>query len=418
MSGYYHVAFLFIAWVLMAQARMSYTGMMPHGADVPGVVAIGHVNVKGGGERNAFGEAFAKNNYEWDAALCLADSDGDGDTNGMELGDPCCMWRIGEMRELPLNPGTQLSHPSDNSWTSGIDFDFSDFRAKNSIEAFLKKLEAAGGNGARRDMFVHMGFPCQEFVEEEMVSSTLSNLFESFYSSQGGGRIGLMVVNIGSYLFLLSRPNGGLLDVGRKFATLHTGIVIFLSLMFTEVESGLLHLTADNPAFNDVPLFGSLARGFQAHHDDPSGIAQMGWIDFLTKVDAGVVLLLIFGVIVQCKTRSMGYHAGAWYTTAFCWMTVPSLYLMMATHRWTHCPPQDVPRIVALLQDSGVFMSIDHHNVHQCVSPVTPVPTSTNPSCISEMACFSSNQRTVYCAALGSTPRSLFVNLTLTRIFT
>lgn len=41
---------------------------------------------------NRFGEDWKKNNYEWSTQLCEADSDGDGLSNGEELGDPCCLW--------------------------------------------------------------------------------------------------------------------------------------------------------------------------------------------------------------------------------------------------------------------------------------------------------------------------------------
>lgn len=41
---------------------------------------------------NSFGAALKRNNYTWDKALCEEDSDGDGLTNGEELGDPCCLW--------------------------------------------------------------------------------------------------------------------------------------------------------------------------------------------------------------------------------------------------------------------------------------------------------------------------------------
>jgi hypothetical protein len=40
-------------------------------------------------------QAFAKEKFVWTRALCLADSDGDGLTNGEELGDPCCVWAPG-----------------------------------------------------------------------------------------------------------------------------------------------------------------------------------------------------------------------------------------------------------------------------------------------------------------------------------
>ena len=59
---------------------------------------------------NAFGVDFMLAGYEWTAELCLKDSDGDGLTNGEELGDPCCVWSF---QDLPL-PGFAAhiaSHP-------------------------------------------------------------------------------------------------------------------------------------------------------------------------------------------------------------------------------------------------------------------------------------------------------------------
>ncbi|KAF0698532.1 Aste57867_10859 [Aphanomyces stellatus] len=76
-------------------ALPQYVANVPNGANVQGVAALGHVDTSGGGARNAFGQAFGSNNHKWTAALCQADSDGDGATNGEELGDPCCSWKIG-----------------------------------------------------------------------------------------------------------------------------------------------------------------------------------------------------------------------------------------------------------------------------------------------------------------------------------
>lgn len=42
-----------------------------------------------------FGQAFKENNFVWDKTVCMQDSDGDGATNGRELGDPLCVWKIG-----------------------------------------------------------------------------------------------------------------------------------------------------------------------------------------------------------------------------------------------------------------------------------------------------------------------------------
>ncbi|XP_046545885.1 tyramine beta-hydroxylase-like [Haliotis rubra] len=55
---------------------------------------VGHVKPAGGGDRNQFGIDFANQGRKW-ANVCEMDSDGDGMTNGQELGDPQCIWTPG-----------------------------------------------------------------------------------------------------------------------------------------------------------------------------------------------------------------------------------------------------------------------------------------------------------------------------------
>ena len=44
---------------------------------------------------------------QWNATLCGLDSDGDGLTNGQELGDPDCVWTKGQAP----NRTTGVTHP-------------------------------------------------------------------------------------------------------------------------------------------------------------------------------------------------------------------------------------------------------------------------------------------------------------------
>lgn len=78
--------------------------------------AIGHTDCRGGSVKgsdgsflNAFGRAFRDAGYQWTQDLCEADSDGDGRSNGEELGDPCCVWRAGQ--PLPVDAAYVISHP-------------------------------------------------------------------------------------------------------------------------------------------------------------------------------------------------------------------------------------------------------------------------------------------------------------------
>jgi len=107
-------AFLVLAAVFAATAVAypPFRGNIPNGFWVfkngelwPGV---GHLASAGGGPLNIFGQAFNASGRKWTRALCEADTDGDGFTNGMELGDPHCTWTVG------ATPSRQMyiSHPA------------------------------------------------------------------------------------------------------------------------------------------------------------------------------------------------------------------------------------------------------------------------------------------------------------------
>ncbi|RUS91186.1 hypothetical protein EGW08_001099 [Elysia chlorotica] len=86
---------------------------IPNGYNVPDpcrpgrtTQGVGHENPDGGGPRNMFGDAFLIAGG-WTVAFCNADTDGDGVSNGAELGDPNCVWTPGQVPEFT----TGISHP-------------------------------------------------------------------------------------------------------------------------------------------------------------------------------------------------------------------------------------------------------------------------------------------------------------------
>lgn len=95
-------------------ARQQFVSRIPNGDNVPGVKAVGHSDNTGdSSSRNQFGNDFADAGEAWTVSLCQTDSDGDGQTNGQELGDPCCEWSPGSTPQW-----TTVSHPADSSLTS------------------------------------------------------------------------------------------------------------------------------------------------------------------------------------------------------------------------------------------------------------------------------------------------------------
>ena len=85
----------------VASARSEWLVEVPNSSEQ----SCNTCHTRGGGTpRNPFGEDFGSNS-DW-AKLCAKDSDGDGATNGVELGDPDCAWQVGD-----ADPDGYLSEP-------------------------------------------------------------------------------------------------------------------------------------------------------------------------------------------------------------------------------------------------------------------------------------------------------------------
>ena len=96
-----------------------------------------YVRIQGGTlPLNPFGESFRDALFVWDQTLCETDSDGDGYSNGVELGDPCCLFNTDKYNE-------------------GYDIDVLVFNGVVSTG----KIAGGGGNGGQGKAKVsHPGF--------------------------------------------------------------------------------------------------------------------------------------------------------------------------------------------------------------------------------------------------------------------
>ena len=78
----------------MLSVALSSVGYSSYRSYVPN----GYANGKNTGHccgATAFRWALQSAGNTWTVALCQADTDGDGQSNGLELGDPCCEWTSG-----------------------------------------------------------------------------------------------------------------------------------------------------------------------------------------------------------------------------------------------------------------------------------------------------------------------------------
>eukprot|EP00927_Polykrikos_kofoidii_P020873 TRINITY_DN19966_c0_g1_i1.p1 TRINITY_DN19966_c0_g1~~TRINITY_DN19966_c0_g1_i1.p1 ORF type:complete len:655 (-),score=86.17 TRINITY_DN19966_c0_g1_i1:47-2011(-) len=102
--------FAMSACVRIGMSWQSFQDNIPNGKHVqrdgafPGV---GHLARNGAGPLNVFGRDFQSAGTQWTKDLCQKDSDKDGQSNGVELGDPACTWSVGAVPQRT----TDISHP-------------------------------------------------------------------------------------------------------------------------------------------------------------------------------------------------------------------------------------------------------------------------------------------------------------------
>ena len=386
-------------------AHQTFLPLIPNAEDFPQVLALGHRNKVGGGPLNAFGESFRRHKFVWSLEMCIDDADGDGETNGQELGDPCCTWKEGD--RPPRSWG--LSHPGDAESTckmldhpvdsAALLKGLPDLRSFNDLSALLATQGLDCGVASASTAGVAMTSDTQADRDAEFwkfyfrgekdpappvslgaaLRETALTVFYpllhpvAFVGDVVGGVVGAAVD------FVDAAQHGGLYKHGQKVFTLAVLLslaqtlraggatdlwrasrteklkIALLSTLWVEFISGLLHITFDNPAFQHTPFIGAMARDFQWHHKKPTHICNQTWPKFLGAIDSGIVVLFVIGTFIRPKHRWM---------RMFTLVSFPLFYLMMASHRWSHIRRDQLPALVALLQQSGILLSQEVHSVH------------------------------------------------------
>ena len=89
------IVVLLIVEIVYTWAHPRFQKELPNianGESIPGKPVLGHISTTYIQDLDAFGEAFRKAGFRWTKEFCQEDSDGDGQSNGHELGDPFCCY--------------------------------------------------------------------------------------------------------------------------------------------------------------------------------------------------------------------------------------------------------------------------------------------------------------------------------------
>ena len=172
----------------------TFQNRIPNGAQIPNPcspgeawAAVGHKVPGAGRGFNSFGEAFEANGKQWDIAICKADSDGDGATNGEEVGDPDCIWSGSgpAPSEATGHPGICEPVDSPNCQRANSFLSSTNCAALVGVEPVsVDNSTSAGPPGFEKIWAEKSNCKCFCFDEEafgeamsEMMESTFSGLF-------------------------------------------------------------------------------------------------------------------------------------------------------------------------------------------------------------------------------------------------
>ena len=149
---------------------------------------------------------------------------------------------------------------------------------------------------------------------------------------------------------------GGMINFGDLWLVPALAVLAYLAADFV---SGFVHFLADNFGSYDTPILGpNFIQPFREHHIDPKGIVGNDFVDANGNNSlASLPFMLVVWVVVTLETWYYGYLFG----TFFLFMCLAA-FLTNQFHKWAHLDTP--PGFVGWLQERGVILSREHHDIH------------------------------------------------------
>lgn len=134
---------------------------------------------------------------------------------------------------------------------------------------------------------------------------------------------------------------------------------VVLGAAVIDVITGVVHWACDRFGDASTPIVGPLLiRAFREHHDDPQSIVEHDLVETNGEPCVITALALISLALIEPQVHS---SSAAFAVTAVWTMAVLGASANQA-HKWAHMP--EAPRLVRLLQRSGLTLSPEKHARH------------------------------------------------------
>jgi hypothetical protein len=149
---------------------------------------------------------------------------------------------------------------------------------------------------------------------------------------------------------------GGMADFGDLWLAPILAVLAYLAADFL---SGFVHFLADNFGSYDTPILGpNFIEPFREHHVDPKGIVGHDFVDANGNNSlASLPFMLAVWALVPLGATYYGYLFG----TFFVFLCLAA-FLTNQFHKWAHM--DNPPTFVCWLQERGVILSKEHHDIH------------------------------------------------------
>jgi len=292
--------------------------------------------------------------------VCDEDSDGDGFSNGAELGDPCCIYQPqarekgGQAREkggASTAWSWRLTHPGK-----------SDSAPTPDIQALLNRIDCPAVHRAQ-------AYPSHDEAFDAFFYEVDPNDIDLSWSTSALRLLlFVLLMAVVGYWAWVRELYKEFRGEGEASLTV-LGLTYLVAYAHNDLNSAFVHAFMDN-CHHKHPIVGGGCTGTQFHHHRPRGQSLEPMVNWLGNPIATLPAIVVCGIYIYLgngikypRCLQTGFHYPRWFEFLLFWLgvTAPLSYFF---HQSAHTPDAERGWFLTFLQQSGVALSPELHKIH------------------------------------------------------